>query len=258
MAGTGNDFIVFDNRETRFSGQESDFFAEICRRRVSVGADGVILVEKGVSAPVRMRYFNKDGFESTMCGNGARCTAYFAREKGFVSENDFILEAPDGLHRVRVADTSVTLAMTKPHGFRSGYGIVKETDLTEGGFIDTGVPHYVLFAEDVGNLDVEGIGSFYRSHPAFPEGTNVNFVQLLGENRIRVRTFERGVEEETLSCGTGSVASALLAARQAGYASPITVVTKGGELSVGFDEAWQKVSLTGQIQIVFEAVLNVL
>ncbi len=257
MAGTGNDFIVFDNRETRFSGQESDFFAGICQRRVSVGADGVILVEIGASAPVRMRYFNKDGFESTMCGNGARCTAYFAREKGFVSEDDFVLEAPDGLHRVRVADTSVTLAMTQPHGFRSGYGIVKETVLTEGGFIDTGVPHYVLFAEDVGTLDVEGMGPFYRNHPVFPDGTNVNFVQVLGENRIRVRTFERGVEEETLSCGTGCVASALLTSKQAGYTSPITVLTKGGELSVGFDGTWQEVSLTGQVQIVFEAVLNV-
>ena len=257
MAGTGNDFIVFDNRSGRFGGEEADFFSGICRRRVSVGADGVILVEKGDSAPVRMRYFNRDGYESTMCGNGARCTGYFAKKKGFVKENKFILEAMDGPHRIEVLGDEVALGMVKSDGFRTGYGIIREPELKEGGFIDTGVPHYVIFVKDVDRIDVHKLGTFYRNHKAFPEGANIDFVQLLGDSRIHVRTYERGVEEETLSCGTGCVASALVAATQADYSSPVKVFTRGGELTVGFDKQWEKVTLTGRVEISYEGTLNV-
>lgn len=256
MAGTGNDFIVFDNRSGRFTGEEVDFFSGICRRRISVGADGVILVEKGKSAPVRMRYFNRDGNESTMCGNGARCTGYYAWKKGFVQKNDFMLEAMDGLHRIEVLDDEVALGMVKPNGFRSGYGIIREPELKEGGFIDTGVPHYVIFVKDVDLVDVEKFGVFYRKHEVFPNGANIDFVQLMEDNRIRVRTYERGVEEETLSCGTGCVASALIAAKQADYSSPVKVLTRGGELTVRFEEHWDEVTLTGRVEISYEGTLN--
>jgi len=255
MTGTGNDFIVFDNRPRLFSGEESTFFHEICQRRTSIGADGILLVEKGDSAPVRMRYFNSDGFESTMCGNGARCAAYFAWKKRMVPDRSLLLEALDGVHRVIVEGERITLEMARPHGFRSKPGILRESEFTEGGFIDTGVPHYVVFVQDVEKVDVDNLGSFYRNHDTFVQGTNVNFVQLLGKSRIRVRTYERGVEEETLSCGTGCVASSLIASNHHGYTSPVTVLAHGGRLTVQFDEAWENIFLIGPVEIVYEGIL---
>jgi len=255
MTGTGNDFIVFDNRKAFFSGEETDFFARVCRRRVSVGADGVLLVEEGQSAPVRMRYFNSDGREAAMCGNGARCAGFFARAKKCVDADTFLLEASDGVHLLRVNGNEVSLKMRKPEGFRSGYGILRESGFVEGGFVDTGVPHYVIFVQDVDEVAVEKVAPFYRDHRVFPQGVNVDFVERTGEDRIRVRTYERGVEGETLSCGTGCVASTLFAARTFGYRSPVTVVTRGGDLTVGFDDALEDVFLTGRVEIVYEGVL---
>jgi len=255
MVGTGNDFIVFDNRSQIFTGKETEFFASICQRRISVGADGVILLEDGKSAEIRMRYFNSDGREASMCGNGARCIVFFARTKGIVDKNNFFLEASDGVHWVKVNEKSVTLKMSKPTEFRPNPGILREPEFIEGGFINTGVPHYVIFVKNIDQIPVEKIGRFYRNHQIFLHGTNVNFVELLGENRINVRTYERGVEKETLSCGTGSVASALLAANKYGYKSPVRVFTRGGELTVNFDEKWEEVFLTGKVKIAYEGFL---
>ena len=255
MAGTGNDFIVFDNRSKLFSGRETKFFAEICRRRVSVGADGVLLLEEGERAPIRMEYFNSDGREAAMCGNGARCIGFFARWKKIVSSDAFPLEAADSVHRVRVEGNNVTLGMARPTGLRSGLNILREPGFTEGGYVNVGVPHYVIFVRDANRVDVENAGEYYRNHDVFSQGTNVNFVQLLEKNQIRVRTYERGVEGETLSCGTGCVASALFAARQYDYTSPVQVLTRGGELTVRFDEKWEEVSLTGRVEIAYEGVL---
>jgi len=255
MAGTGNDFIVFDNRSKIFTGRETVFFSQICRRRVSVGGDGILLVEKGKSTPVRMRYFNSDGKETAMCGNGARCAALFAREKGMVTETRFTLEAEDGMHGVEVKDREVTLEMVRPTDLQVKLGILREKEFLEGGFINTGVPHYVLFVQDVHKVDVENLGRLYRNHPVFPQGANVDFVQILEDNRIYVRTYERGVEGETLSCGTGSVASALITAERKEYKSPVTVLTRGGELTVRFDAGWKTVTLTGRVEITFEGVL---
>jgi diaminopimelate epimerase len=258
MSGTGNDFIVFDNRDGRFSGDEADFFAAVCRRRVSVGADGVLLVERGRSVPVRMRYFNRDGGEASMCANGARCAARYAFEKGFVSTAHFTLEASDGCHEVEVEPDNVRLRMGEPKGLRTGLGIVRDPGLREGGFLDTGVPHLVLFVdgpEELDRLDVEALSPYYRRHPEFPQGTNVNFVCLRGKDSIGVRTFERGVEAETLSCGTGCVAAALLASLRFELASPVSVATKGGVLFVIFDPNWKDVRLSGTADRVFEGTL---
>ena len=257
IAGTGNDFIVFDNRSLFFSGKESHFFSKICRRSVSVGADGILLLEDGVSAPVRMRYFNSDGWESTMCGNGARCIGFFVWEKKIVNKKSFSLEALDGVHRVRVEGEDVTVSMIRPHGFRSELGIIREPEFTEGGFVNTGVPHFVIFTDDVDRVDVNRYGPFYRKHEVFPQGTNVNFVQLLERKRIRVRTYERGVEKETLSCGTGCVASALITSRKYAYDSSVAVMTRGGELTVRFDEKWDDIILAGRVEIVYEGILAV-
>jgi diaminopimelate epimerase len=258
MAGTGNDFIVLDNRDGRFTGRECDFFAAICRRRLSVGADGVILLEKGEKAPVRMRYYNRDGREAEMCANGARCTAFFAVRKNLVHGSKFVLEASDGPHEAEVTADQVRLKLAVPRDFRSGMGIVRDKGFREGGFINTGVPHLVLFADDsmdMEQLDVDALALYYRRHPTFDRGTNVNFVKRTGTRTIRVRTFERGVEGETLSCGTGCVASALIASRTFGLESPILVETRGGGLSVEFNKNWMNILLTGPVRIVFEGVI---
>ena len=220
-----------------------------------MGADGVLLLEDGETVPLRMRYFNSDGREAAMCGNGARCIVFFARKKKIVDSDLFSLEASDGVHHARVEGSDVILGMARPTGFRSGLDILRESEFVEGGFVDTGVSHFVIFVPDADRVDVKTVGRFYRNHEVFRGGANVNFVQLLGENRIRVRTYEKGVEGETLSCGTGCVASAFFAGKQRGYASPVQVVTRGGELTVRFDKEWDEVSLTGRVEIVYEGVL---
>lgn len=255
MAGTGNDFIVLDNREKKFTGEEATLFARLCRKRTAIGADGVVLVEKGEKAPVRMRYFNRDGSKAPMCANSARCTAYYAFRNGFVETPKFMLETEDALHEVCVQGPLVKLQMAEPKDLRTHLGIVTHEKFQEVGFLNTGVPHLVILANpetDLNELDVETLGPYYRFHPMFKEGTNVNFVQVIKPDRIRVRTFERGVEEETLSCGTGCVASALLLSQKFQFSSPILVETKGGDLTVEFDPDWKKVFLTGEVALIFE------
>lgn len=255
MVGTGNDFIFIDNREKKWTGEEADLFVRICRRRTGIGADGVVLVEKGEKAPVRMRYFNRDGSKAAMCANSARCTAYYAFQNGFVESPKFLLETEEALHEVWVQGTLVKLRMAEPKDLRTDLGIVCHPEFKEIGFLNTGVPHLVLLANpetDLNEVDIETLGPYYRFHPMFKEGTNVNFVQVIQPDRIRVRTFERGVEEETLSCGTGCVASALLLSRQLQSTSPILVETKGGDLTVEFDPDWKAVYLTGEVSLVFE------
>ncbi len=259
MTGTGNDFIVFDNRSGHWTGMETDFFFSICRRRFSIGADGIILAEKGDRAPVRMRYFNSDGMEAPMCANGARCTALFALQKGFTRDNAFRIEASDGLHEVEVMGPIVRLEMGKPRDFRSGFRFENVAGIREGGFLNTGVPHLVLFLDEkfpLKDLNMEKTAPYYRYHRAFPGGTNVNFVQKVSDTAIEVRTFERGVEGETLSCGTGCVASALIAYTVLSIRPPVRVVTRGGELRVEFDQDWKQVHLIGPVRLVYEGSFN--
>lgn len=257
MAGTGNDFIVLDNRSRCFSGRERDLFRSICERRTSVGADGILLLERSKSAAVRMRYFNPDGGESTMCGNGARCSGYYARRYGWTRKDQFMLEAHDGLHSVSVAGSQITLGMIPPVIKSMTDQIVREKGFKQAGFVDTGVPHFVIFVKDLNSLPVDILGPYYRLHTIFPDGANVDFVKIAGPGTIHVRTYERGVERETLSCGTGCVASAFFASNDAGLKSPITVETRGGELKVDFDEAWREVQLTGPVKIVYEGRLRI-
>ncbi len=194
-----------------------------------------------------------------MCANAARCTAWYAFHRGLVQKSPFVIQASDGLHEVEVLADGVRLRMTKPKDFRTGLNIVRDPELREMGFLDTGVPHLMLCVKEsvpLHALDVAGLAPFYRRHPAFPEGTNVNFFRKAGPNAIRVRTYERGVEGETLSCGTGCVASALVAGRAFGWASPIVVETRGGALNVEFDADWNRVFLIGPVRTVFDGVLH--
>jgi diaminopimelate epimerase len=256
MVGTGNDFIVMDNRSGWLAGSESNFFSGICRRRLSIGADGVILLERPQGADVRMRYFNRDGHEASMCGNGGRCLAWYARQINAVAFDAFSLEAADGRHRAQVDGSMVSLEMVRPRDFRPPSGILRPSDGIEGGFIDTGVPHFIIFVENAGAVDVAALAPFYRNHPAFSNGANVDFVQHVDDHRILVRTYERGVEGETLSCGTGCVASALVASRRLGVLSPVEAVTPGGFLNIRFDPSWEDVWLQGPVEKAFEGILD--
>ncbi|MBN2415763.1 diaminopimelate epimerase [bacterium] len=256
MSGTGNDFIIFDNRPGAVKAGNGDFFRSICRRRLSVGADGVILLETGSAAPVRMRYFNSDGNEAEMCGNGARCAAWLARRLAFVHQDRFVIETAAGLHQAAVEGDDVSIEMTAPADYRDRIEIPGLPDSGTAAAINTGVPHLALFRERIDDLDVPALGRPLRYSSLFPGGVNVNFVSVVDSGTIRVRTYERGVEAETLSCGTGCVASALIASRLKGVSSPVSVLTPGGELTVEFDPQWRQVLLRGAVTLVFSGRLG--
>jgi len=255
LSATGNDFILFDNRGGLFTGRERDFFQRVCRRRVSVGADGVILLEQSARADFRMRYFNADGGESEMCGNGARAVAYYAFHRG-IAGAEMTFEIAGQVLQARVEDRGVLLKMPPARDLHLDLGLWAPANFQEGGFINTGVPHYVVFAERLEEVDVLRLGRRYGHQVRFqPQGTNVDFVRVLDHHRIAVRTYERGVEDETLACGTGAVASSIVAHHRKGIQSPVEVVTRGGELRVRFDESFQEITLEGEARIVYEGTL---
>lgn len=254
FSATGNDFVLFDNREKTFSGHERNFFRQICRRRISVGADGVLLIEKDARYDFRMRYFNADGTEAA-CGNGARTAAYFASHYGLSSNIvSFIVESDSYLAEVN--HNLVKLRMPKTRDYREVEGVLEENFLEVGGFIDTGVPHFVLFSRNLDNCEVYTLGKKYRYHPHFhPKGANVDFVEILSPNQIKIRTYERGVERETLSCGTGCVAAACLANLKRQTHFPTEVITQGGELHVHKEVDSGFLFLEGEVSLVYEGKL---
>ncbi len=238
--GTGNDFILVDQRVRRWIGPaDRELVARLCRRRFGVGADGLILLQQHAECDFEMVYFNADGRPSTMCGNGGRCVVAFAHRLGLIATHCRFL-APDGLHEARVrADGIVELRM-------ADVDAVQRWDEATC-VLDTGSPHFVRFVDAVDGLDVVQEGRRVRySAPFASTGINVNFAQAKGGRLLQVATYERGVEDETWSCGTGVVASVLAwAARDAAVASPVQVDTRGGRLEVrfqrqgqGFSEVW--------------------
>ncbi len=244
--GTGNDFIIFDDRDQTFPVHPS-LVARLCHRRFGIGADGLMLLQNHPGYDFRMVYFNADGNPSTMCGNGGRCLVKFAQSLGlFESETTFL--AVDGPHEAQVREGLVYLRMMDVDGVRreAGYD-----------FLDTGSPHYVTFVDNVRETDVTGQGRRIRYNDQFAPGggTNVNFVEVLGDNALFVRTYERGVEDETYSCGTGVTACAL-AASYRHLASPVRIKTLGGDLRVSFRQtgagSFADVYLIGPAEKVFE------
>ncbi len=258
MSGSGNDFILIDHRKPILEEDRMKEFArQVCRRRVSVGADGLILIERSERADFKWRFFNADGSEAEMCGNGGRCAARFAWLKG-IAGSSLTFETLAGILSAVVNGKRVKLEMTKPYGLK-----LDETILIEGkerifSSINTGVPHAVLFFEDIEDLDIVQMGRAIRYHPYFaPSGTNVNFVLLGNGSQLSIRTYERGVEDETLACGTGAVASGLIAAFKGLARSPVSIKTRGGEvLMVYFEIAGEEVKrvfFEGEVHIIYEA-----
>jgi diaminopimelate epimerase len=236
LNGSGNDFLLIDNRRGAVGGLDLPaFVGKVCDRSRSVGADGVILIEGTRGADFRWRFYNADGSRAEMCGNGGRCAARYALERR-IARSPMRFETDAGLIRAEVAGKRVKLQMTAPRG------LALSRSLTLGGrkiaysFLDTGVPHVVVFVPDPEKIDIVGTGRGIRRHRAFaPKGTNVNFATVR-DGEVVVRTYERGVEGETLACGTGAVACGILAAAHGRARPPVRVRTRGGEvLTIHFD-----------------------
>lgn len=229
MSGTGNDFILIDHRQRFLEGIDCSRLAKaICRRNFSVGADGLILIEPSEVADFSWRFFNADGSVAEMCGNGARCAARFAFKRG-IAGKAMRFETLAGIIEASVADSTVKIGLTPPQDLRLGLSLDIDSADRVLHFVNTGVPHVVHFVEDNNNTPVVKWGKAIRMHKRFqPAGTNANFVEVTGKNALSVRTYERGVEDETMACGTGATAAAVVAALLGKVEAPVAVITSGG------------------------------
>lgn len=267
MNGAGNDFVLIDNRSNALALSSEDI-VRLCDRHRGIGADGVLLAELPQThhADLRMRYYNADGGEVEMCGNGARCFARFAawllKEKESRELTHISFETIAGIIKANLEGQEVCLAMSDPkEGKDLGTMIINGNQLHVH-FINSGVPHVVVPVKKLDDVDVALLGAALRYHDRFaPQGTNVNFVRALGPQWIAIRTYERGVEAETLACGTGTVASALVYAEMTKASSPIDVQVQGGEiLKISFERVgeyqYRNVTLTGPADFVFEGKIK--
>ena len=263
MSGCGNDFVVIDNRLNKLAGLKiSSLVQKVCAPKVSIGADGVLLLQKSRKADVRMRIFNPDGSEVDMCGNGARCLALFAKKTKAVKKDTFTIETDAGILGARVKGSQVKLKLSEPHSLRFKFDLKIKNKKYQVSYINTGVPHVVYITKNVDKFKVEEIGRLIRYHQEFaPAGTNANFVQIDSRRQITLRTYERGVEAETLACGTGSVASAIIASKIKCLSSPVTVnVRSGDKLKIYFkakDQGYTDVYLEGPAEIIFEGTIKI-
>lgn len=251
--GTGNDFIILDNRDNKYAALTNAQVQQLCDRRMGIGADGLMLLNLKQGYDFEMKYYNADGRESTMCGNGGRCLVKFAYRLG-IHRNEYRFLAVDGEHLAEIdTDGTVSLKMID-------VGKIKKV---HGDFIlNTGSPHYVKLVNDIMDLDVYARGHDIRYSKDFEqEGINVNFVEQLGEDKITVRTYERGVEDETWSCGTGVVASALVCYHNENGFNEVEVKTLGGKLSVEFDrldeDKYVNIWLSGPAEKVFTGTIDI-
>ncbi|WP_461828600.1 diaminopimelate epimerase [Aquifex sp.] len=268
LQGSGNDFVVIDDRDEKverllekFSLPKEEFVRRVCALHTGVGADGLILIKnpENPENDFRWEFFNSDGSEAEMCGNGSRCAVRFAYEKGIAGEK-VRFETLAGVIKAEVlkGGKRVKVQLTPPSEPVDKTLEVEEKKI-EGTFINTGVPHFVVPVENLENLNVIKLGRAIRFHEEFqPKGTNVNFIQPVSEDTIRIRTYERGVESETLACGTGATASAIVAyLKGLVKKKPVKVITKSGEeLIIDFSEDLREVFLNGSVKKVFEGRLS--
>jgi diaminopimelate epimerase len=262
MNGAGNDFVLMDNRAQAIK-LDRDQIARICDRHAGVGADGLILLGLSISgkADWSWDFYNSDGGNAEMCGNGARCFARFV-ERLTGEKKGITFETRAGVISASFRGEQVTVGLTPPKDLRLNQSVLLEAGKTTLHSLDTGVPHTVMFVPDADQAMVQSLGREIRRHAHFaPQGTNVNFVQLRGADGIRVRTYERGVEGETLACGTGVTASALISAELHGLTSPVRAQVEGGDiLEVSFekkDGQFTQVRLTGPADFVFDGQIRV-
>jgi diaminopimelate epimerase len=261
MSGCGNDFIIIDNRSPVIEEKDlTAFIVGICRRKMSVGADGVILIENSDSVDFKWRFYNSDGSIAEMCGNGARCVARFACLNG-IAGPDMAFETLAGVVSASVSETGlVKIRMTDPLHLKLDYPVHLQAGEFLISSVNTGVPHAVMVVDNLDETPVKEMGKEIRFHPDFaPAGTNANFVAVRSDGVVAVRTYERGVEDETLACGTGCVASALITARKFALASPVTLLTQsGGHLRIYFNphqDTYSDVYMEGDARVIYRAEL---
>ncbi|HXV27900.1 MAG TPA: diaminopimelate epimerase [bacterium] len=258
MQASGNDFVVIDNRKNIIR-DPYRFTQKVCAPHVGVGADGVLLFENSKRASFRMRILNSDGSEAEACGNGFRCIARFAKEI-FHYPSEFRFESYSGMIQTRIRGNLIRVQLVVPSQIRLHDEIQVLGHRLHYSFINTGVPHTVIFVEGLAKIEVETLGRAIRQHKVFkPKGTNVNFVEVKNRNEIHVRTYERGVERETLACGTGSSGSAVVSSLLQYACPPVKVKTGGGEiLTIDFKKKGNKivdVTLEGEAHFVYEGKL---
>ena len=260
MSGSGNDFIIIDNMDLSLNvGDLPSFARNVCQRKISVGADGLLLIEPSKIADFKWQFFNSDGSVAEMCGNASRCVARYAYLKG-IAPKKMSFETLAGIISAEVNDDVVKVRLTDPSPLKPGIKININGNEIILDFIDTGVPHTVCFIDNVENCSAVDDGRKIRRHEYFqPRGTNANFVSVIDRHKIRVRTYERGVEDETLACGTGDVAAVLAAAQRDLVDSPVDVTVQSGEtLRIYFsrkNDRFAEIYLEGMVKIVYQGFL---
>ena len=263
LSGAGNDFVIINNLNRNVDSTDKDFVnfvTKICQRRMSVGADGILLVEPAADVDFRMRYFNADGGEVETCGNGARCISKFAYLNGLVAERmQFLTNA--GVYESEIVGENVKVRMSDPTDIRINVPLRLADSVHTVGFVNSGVPHVVFFVDNLEATDVFDLGQQTRYHTDFkPAGTNANFIRIHSAEQIDIRTYERGVEDETLACGTGSIASAIVSATLGKVTSPVSVRTASGVvLKIHFaleNNAAKNVYLEGDARVIYAGELT--
>lgn len=254
-SGAGNDFVILDNREDVLPADKSELSRSLCSRYFGVGADGLLLLERSSRAHFTMKYYNADGSYGGMCGNGGRCIARFAFANE-IAPGEMSFESVGFIYHAEILCDVVRLRMRDPDDLRMDVEVHIAQELHRGFFINTGSPHFVEFVEDIEHVEVDRVGRSIRHDPLFsPEGANANFVQVIGNDSIRLRTYERGVEAETLACGTGSVAAGIISHLFRKTALPVTIQVRSGELlkvdAVSRGHAITSPTLEGSAKILF-------
>ncbi|MGA2109226.1 MAG: diaminopimelate epimerase [Syntrophorhabdales bacterium] len=256
MSASANDFIIFDNREgqvDRLFPDTPDFVRKVCRRRHSVGADGLILIEKSETVDFAWRFYNADGSVAEMCGNGGRCAARFAYVKGIAGERMAFATLAGTMKAEVRTDGNVKLQLTAPQDLRLDYPIRLDDKELFVSSVNTGVPHAILLTDHVDKAPVEKLGRPIRRHKMFPKGTNVDFVEIVDRENVRIRTYERGVEGETYACGTGAVAAGVVLNAKGLVGGTVNVWTLGGEIVRVYVDG--DVYLEGSARVVYEGTL---
>jgi diaminopimelate epimerase len=260
MHGAGNDFVLFDDRAGTFPAHDRRWLAALGGRQTGIGCEGFILIQRAAAADVRMRFFNPDGGEAELCGNGARCLARLAYELGAAPAR-MTIETQAGRLRAEVAGPDVQVQMPPPTQWRMNLSLALGDRTLVCHAVNTGVPHAVVEAADLDAFPVETLGRAIRHHAAFaPAGTNADFMAITAPDALRIRTYERGVEAETGACGTGAVAAALVAARLGRVQPPVAVTTAGGyRLTIAFEltaDGAAAVTLRGPAEHVFRGTVT--
>ena len=255
---TGNDFIVIDNRSMEWDAADQKLWSKLCALKTGIGADGVLLLEKSKEHDFKMRYINADGGEVEMCGNGARTITAFAHEVTGLEKTDYKFETMNGVYSCGLdKEFGYQLKMTELYDIGKIDLTDMPTNATKSLYMNTGVPHSVFEVKDILNYNVFENGKLVRYDKRFPKGSNANFFEVVAPQKVRIRTYERGVENETLSCGTGATATALAAAKFFGWKDEVVLETLGGRLAVRFSKDFSEVFLCGKVEKIFEGKIQI-